>query len=251
MKLLPEFPYAWFVWTIISASEFMVLAHYTEVNPFLSLISFPMLGQIWLGQTDVLACFGIGGIAIHQESLLAQCWHYFSTDETPVNRAANLLLDSSRTLSYMDEIIGIPLVVVLVSLMVYGFNWPNAWVRNALTDLPVHVWRFASIDVWRMGILLFPLPLLPNTKRKRLLAGLYVSSLATPFYGVYSYALFLLFDVKSWSIVLSYGWLLGFFFLRGTAVRFAWTLLLGMLIHLLYVEWRGNWSARESQTETQ
>jgi len=139
----------------------------------------------------------------------------------------------------------VPVLVVIASFFVYGLGWPIAWVNNALADLPVHVWRLASIDVWRFGIFLIPVPLLFRASRKRLLAGLYVSSLATPFYGVYSYVIFLLFETKGWSVVLSYGWLLGFLMWRETAMRFAWILPLGMLIYLLYSEWRERESSRK------
>jgi len=251
MKLLPGYPYSWFVWTIISVLGFMVLAHYTEVNPFMLLISFPMLGQIWLGQIDVLVCLGLVVLLYSKNPFWRGAGIILALIKPQLTLLPIFLLIFLEDPRTRMKLLVVPLAVILASFFVYGFNWPIAWVRNALTDLPIHVWRLASMDVWRIGILLAPLPLLLNTKRKRFLAGLYVSSLATPFSGVYSYVIFVLFDVKSWSIVLSYGWLLGFFFWRETAMRFAWILPLGMLIHLLYVEWRDKWSARASQSEAQ
>ena len=245
MILLPGYPYAWFVWTIICVLSFMVLAHHTEVNPFWLMISFPMLGQIWLGQIDVLICLGLVvllrvknpywcGVGIILALMKPQL--------TVLPVFLLILLERPRT---WVKLLIVPVLVVIASFFVYGLEWPIAWVNNALADLPVHVWRLASIDVWRFGIFLIPVPLLFRASRKRLLAGLYVSSLATPFYGVYSYVIFLLFETKGWSVVLSYGWLLGFLMWRETAMRFAWILPLGMLIYLLYSEWRERESSRK------
>jgi hypothetical protein len=154
----------------------------------------------------------------------------------------SLLLESPRAAL---KLLIIPLLVLLTSLFVYGLDWPIHWFRNAATGLPAHVWRLASSDIWKFGILLTPLPLWVRGKRERLIAGLLISSLATPFYGVYSYIVFLLFDVRWQYALLSYAWLLGFAFWKETAMRFAWVLPLAMLIHLLYTEWKLKRSARE------
>lgn len=90
----------------------------------------------------------------------------------------------------------------------------------------------------RVDIFLALLPLFFREKRQRLPSGPLVSALATPFYGMYSYAVFLLFDVKWWMVLLSYAWLLGFFLWREEAMRLAWVLPVGMLIEMGIVEWK-------------
>jgi hypothetical protein len=139
----------------------------------------------------------------------------------------------------------VPVFILIISLLIYGLDWPIQWLTNAASGLPAHVWRLASTDIWKIGIFLAPLPLWFQTKRDRLLAGLLVSSLATPFYGVYSYVVFLLFEVKWWSVLLSYAWLLGFVYWQEMAMRFAWFLPLAILMVSIYTEWKARKVSRE------
>ena len=238
LRLFPEYPFAWPVWVIFTVLGFLALAYFSGVNPFLLLISFPMLGQIWLGQIDVFICLGLiifvsgknpylRGLGIALAMIKPQL--------TFLPVLLTLLLESPRT---WLKLLTVPALLMLISFFVYGLNWPVLWVKNAMSNLPVHVWRLASMDVWRLGIFLLPVPLLIQKPKTRLLAGLLVSALATPFYGVYSYIVFLLFDVQGWTAALSYAWLFGLFYWKETAMRFAWILPLAMLIRLLYVEWR-------------
>jgi hypothetical protein len=145
-----------------------------------------------------------------------------------------LLLENPKSLA---KLIAVPILVLLMSLFIYGPKWPIGWVSNALHDLPVHSWRLASIDIWRFGIFLIPVPLLLRDQRKRMEAALLVSALATPFFGVYSYVTFLLLNTKWWTWALSYGWIIGYYWFGPSAMRFAWILPLFMLLMLMYEVW--------------
>ncbi len=241
LRLLPDYPLAWPIWTTLSVVGFLALAYLTGVNPFLLLISFPMLGQVWLGQVDVLVALGLVIFLLGKNPYLRGVGLILALTKPQLIGLPilfGLLLESPRL---WPRLLAAPVSTVLLSLFVYGFDWPLRWIDNSTAGLPVHVWRLASMDIWRFGILLAPFPLFFREKRERLLAGVLVSALATPFYGVYSYVLFLLLDLPWWTVLLSYAWLLGFFFWHEEAMRLAWTLPVGMLLHMLIKgQLRGN-----------
>lgn len=234
LRALPDYPLAWGVWSIVSVTGFLSLAYFTRVNPLFLLVSFPMLGQIWLGQVDVLVAFGLVIFLFAKNPYLRGVGIILALSKpqlTFIPIAFGLLLESPRL---WLKLMLVPVAVLGASLLAFGWAWPLYWIKNAASALPVHVWRLASLDVWRFGVFLVPLPLLFKDKRQRLTAGLLLSALATPFYGVYSYVLFLLFENKWWMLALSYIWMLGFFFWQESAMRLAWILPLGSLAWMVY-----------------
>lgn len=230
----PEYPLGWGVWTIISVSGFLILAYFTRINPLYLFISFPMLGQIWLGQMDVLIATGLVIFLFSKNDYLRGMGLILALTKpqlTFLPLMLSLLLESPRLL---PKLLLVPALTIFLSLIIFGSTWFVDWLQNASANLPVHVWRLASLDIWKFGIFLTPLPLLFKDKRERLTAGLLVSAIATPFYGVYSYVLFLLFEVKWQYVLLSYAWIIGFIFWQENAMRLAWVLPLGMLVFMVY-----------------
>jgi hypothetical protein len=234
LRMLPQYPFAWPTWVIINALGFLLLTYFTKVNPFLFMISFPMLGQIWLGQIDILVCLGLVIFMFAKNPYIRGCGIGFALSKPQLTALPIfycLLLENPKALPRLAVF---PVLVFVTSLLPYGMDWPVSWIRNAVQQLPIHVWRLASIDIWRFGIFLIPAPLLIRNQKKRLEAALLVSALATPFFGIYSYVTFLIFNTKWWNWALSYAWLIGYYWFRESAMRFAWILPLGMLFSLLY-----------------
>lgn len=238
LNFFPEYPFGWSVLTIISVTGFLLLAYITRINPLYFFISFPMLGQIWLGQIDLLVAIGLV-IFLFSKNDYPRGFGLILALTKPqltfLPLILSLILESPRVL---PKLLLVPALPIFFSLVVFGFEWPILWIQNASTNLPIHVWRLASLDIWKFGIFITPLPLLFKEKRERLTAGLLVSAIATPFYGVYSYVLFLLFDIKWWSVLVSYVWMFGFIFWQESAMRLAWILPLGMLIFMMYSKWK-------------
>lgn len=246
LQLLPDYPYAWPVWTILCVTGFLALAYFSGINPFLLMVSFPMLGQIWLGQIDIVIGLGLALFLLGRNPFCRSAGIILALTKpqlTALPILFSLLLDRPRD---VVKLMSVPALVLGTSFFVYGPDWPIRWLSNAASGLPAHVWRLASTDVWRLGILLTPLPLFFRAKRERLQTALLVSALATPFYGVYSYLAFLLFDVKWWHVLLSYAWLLGFSFWQEKAMRLAWILPLAILMTLLFREWKTGHSSRQT-----
>jgi len=234
LNFFPEYPFGWGVWTIISVSGFLILAYFTRINPLYFFISFPMLGQIWLGQIDVLIATGLVIFLFSKNDYARSIGLILALTKpqlTFLPLMLSLLLESPRLL---PKLLLVPALTIFLSLVIFGSTWFVDWLQNASANLPVHVWRLASLDIWKFGIFLTPLPLFFKDKRERLTAGLLVSAIATPFYGVYSYVLFLLFEVKWQYVLLSYAWIIGFAFWQENAMRMAWVLPLGMLVFMFY-----------------
>lgn len=244
---LIDYPLAWPLWTILSTAFFLLLARRSGANPFLLFISFPMLGQVWLGQIDIIICAGLLLLLLARNPYLrgvGMALALVKPQLTGLSILAMLLLENRRDLL---KVLAAPLLVVALSLVVYGPSWPLEWLQNAHADLPLHVWRLASASAWKYGLFLLPAPLLFAERRSRLLASLLVSSVATPFFGVYSYVTFLLFDKTRWAAPLSFAWLLAYPLFQENAMRFAWILPLALLGNLLLQELK---SRRQPQTGT-
>lgn len=237
LRFLPLYPLGWSLWIFLILVIFTFLLKKTGTNPLFFLMSFPFLGQVWLGQVDVVPALG-----------LILLW----TGKSPFERGLGIVLAMTKpqltVLAIfflllqerpidLPKILLLPALIVLASLVVYGPFWFVYWLQNAV-GIPVHVWRLAGLDVWRYGFVLLPLPFFFAERRKRLLVSLLVASLATPFFGVYSYILFLLLEICGWQMVLSYFWLLAYPWQQENAMRFSWILPLAMLVDIVWQEWK-------------
>jgi len=234
---LAYFPtsFAWPIWTAISLTGWLGLCWYTKVNPALVLLAFPAFGQIWLGQIDVLVCAGLA-LALLGNSAYARGVGIALALIKPQFSliAIFFLLSRERELA---KVLVIPIITAATSLVIFGMKWPLEWVANAANQVPLHVWRLASIDFWPIGLLLLWLPLLFDERRTRFEAGVLMSAISTPFVGVYSYLIFLVFVRKTWwSVPLSYSWLLMYPFWREGAMRLAWVLPVALLLHMVYTK---------------
>lgn len=237
LLILPAYPLAWPLWAVISLLAFLMIAAKTKVNPLLFFIAFPLLGQIWLGQIDVIVCAGVAILALARNPYLRGVGIALALVKPQLSFLAVIASLLDEQWKSLWKISVAPLVVFAISLFVFGADWPLKWLSNALQSLPVHAWRLAGMDTWRYGIFLLPLPLFIRNRTKRIQAGVLVSVLATPFFGVYSYLLFLMFGLKWWHVVLSYAWLVAYPWQSENAMRFAWVLPLAMLAQITWQEW--------------
>jgi hypothetical protein len=237
LALVP-YPWTWPLWTILSIGAFLLLARHSGVNPLWLFISFPMLGQIWLGQIDWLVCTGLLLILLARSPYLRGLGIFLALIKpqlTCITILAMLLFENRHNLL---QVLLIPFLLLAISMIMYGPFWPLEWLQNARTSLPLHVWRLASASVWKYGLLLVPSPLLFKERRKRLLASLLVSTIATPFFGVYSYVTFLLFSASGWAAAFSFAWVLAYPIFQKQAMQFASILPLFLLFTLTLNELR-------------
>jgi hypothetical protein len=224
---------AWPLWTAATAGGILALCRHTKVNPAVVMLSFPAMGQIWLGQIDLIVAVGLALSLLARHPYVRGAGIILALTKPQIAGLAVLVLLIHLSPQETIQTLLIPVAAVALSFLVYGLRWPIEWLTNSLSDLPAHVWRLAARDVWPFGLVsLVSVPFLPRL-RSRFEAGLLASALASPFMGVYSYVVFLVFYAPWWSLPLSYAWALLYPIWGKAAMRVAWLLpaaLLGWMV---------------------
>lgn len=242
----------WPLWTSITAGGILALCRRTEVNPAVVMLSFPAFGQIWLGQIDVIVATGLVMALLACHPFVRGAGILLALIKPQIAGLAVLVLLIHLPPREILRTLLIPLTAVALSLLVYGLRWPVQWLTDSVGGLPAHVWRLAARDLWPFGLvsLLVLLPL--RRLRSRLEASLLVSTLATPFVGVYSYVVFLVLCAPWWSLPLSYAWALLYPAWGKEAMRLAWLLPAALLVWRVWSALRGSPDSPEpssAQTE--
>lgn len=226
----------WPVWTTVTVVGFIGLCWYTRVNPAIVLLSFPAMGQFWLGQIDVIIGLGLAISLLASNPYLRGVGILLALVKPQLTGLAVLILLIHQPRQEIAKVLVIPFVAIMMSFFMYGLTWPIDWLSNSLNNLPVHVWRLASRDIWPYGILFTLTVFVFSSLRPRFEATLMVSSVATPFFSVYSYLILLIFRAPWWSLPLSYVWFLMYPIYGKASMRFAWILPVGLWGYLLVKE---------------
>lgn len=216
--------FLWPIWSFVSLGGWLYLCHRTKINPVFFVLSFPLLGQFWLGQIDILVAAGLILAYTSHKPLARGAGLALMLIKPQLTGLAVLYLLLKEEKRQVPRVILIPVVGFGLSLLLYGANWPLEWFANARNSIPDHAWKLAANILWPWGLVLLPLPFLFKNKKKGLLVALLSASLAIPFFSVYSYVIFLLFFAPWWSMPLSYLWLAGYPWMGVEAMRFAWIL---------------------------
>jgi hypothetical protein len=227
----------WPVWTAITLAGLLVICRFSRVNPILLLMTFPLHGQLWLGQVDVLICAGLALIFFSSSPYLRGAGIILALIKPQYTALAVLYL-LTREKQLVKTLI-LPAAVILLSLVVFGAAWPIEWLKHGLSNLPPHHWRLAAADIWPLGAVLLWVPFLFKDRQPRFEVGTIISTLASPVVGVYCYVIFLVFSLKKWWVVpLSYLWILLEPLMGREAMRFAWVLPVGLLAYLVLVQYK-------------
>jgi hypothetical protein len=235
LRLIPPF-LLWPVWTLFTLLGIIWASRRLGTNTAFVLLAFPTLGLIWLGQVDALLIVGLA-LAL--------------TARSPYWRGVGLLLASVKpqvtgiailVLLWQDDerlkTLIIPMLVLAASAIVWGVDWPVRWLESRRA-IEMPVWGLATLFPY--ALITFGSIFLVKDKQKRVAAALLASALAVPWFGIYSYAVFLVFFAPWWAIPLSYLWAVGYPWYENTALRFAWILPLGLLIGLLWPSIAERW----------
>lgn len=227
--LAPE-GFIWPYWTIFSLIGMLLIARETKINPLIFLLTFPMIGQYWLGQVDVFLILG-ALLAIRSKS---PWWRGAGLTlmmiKPQIAFLAVFFLLVREERKQLLKVLAVPVGVLAVSLVVYGVDWPLRWIENATTNIPDHPWKMASLFFWPWGLILLPLPFLFKDRQEGMLVSYMVSSLAMPFFSVYSYVVFLIFESPWWVLPVSYAYKLFQPWLGEETMKMAWILPLTMLL---------------------
>ena len=229
---------AWPLWSALNLGILLALCRLTGVNPALVLLSFPAIGQFWLGQIDAIVCIGLVMTLLASNPYARGLGIALAMVKPQIAGLAVLFLLTRE--KEILKVLAIPIGMFVLSLLVFGLAWPVDWLINIMSDLPVHIWRLASRDIWPFGMSLILVPLVFRGRRIRFEAGLLVSAIATPFFGVYSYIVFLVFRARWWTIPFSYAWALAYPLWGKSAMRLAWILPVTLSVNLFYEYVKGH-----------
>ncbi len=227
---------AWTVWTIISVFGFVILCWITKSNPAVLLLSFPAMGQFWLGQVDIIVAVGLVIGLLATNPYLRGIGIVLALVKPQLTWLAVLTLLITRPRHDLWKSLLPLFVMAAASLWVYGWSWPMQWIANAVSNLPSHVWRLAAMDFWKFGILLVIILSLFGLFRLRFETALALGAIVTPFFSVYSYVLFFVFQPPWWALPLSYAWLLSYPILGKSSMRLAWVVPVGLLGYYIHRE---------------
>lgn len=232
LSLLPV-EWVWTIWTVLTLGGLLLLARVMKVNPAFLMLAFPVVGQFWLGQIDILLCVGVVLAVISPKPFLRGLGLSLLMVKPQIGLLPFLFLVLSEDRKVLWKVLAIPMGMFLLSLLVYGVNWPFEWLQHAQQGIPDHVWKLGSGLLWPWGLILLPLVFFFKTRREGTLAALLISALVFPFFSVYSYIVFLIFDSSLWTMLISYLWVIAMPFLGNTALRYAWILPLFMLLKMI------------------
>ncbi len=227
---LASFQNVWALWMLISVTGLLLIARQTKINPLYFMLAFPMIGQFWLGQIDVLLCVGVFLAINHRSSYLRGLGILLLLVKPQIAFLAVLFLLWREERDQLLKVLVIPAVVFALSLVVYGVDWPLEWFRNAQTNIPGHTWKLASGFFWPWSLILLPLPFLFKDRQDGTVVSLLVTSLVMPFASLYSYIVFLIFYSPWWVLPLSYAHAIFRPWLGWESRRFAWILPLTILV---------------------
>ncbi len=216
---------AWPVWTLISAIGFISLCRFTKVNPALILLSFPALGQFWLGQIDIIVAIGLVLGLLSTNPYIRGICLLLALIKPQIAGLPVLILLFNQPRQEIIKVLLLPMVAMFISLVVYGFSWPIDWFMNSWNNLPVHVWRMASIDTWRYGLVFVLFLLMFKSIQSRFFAALAISAIASPFFSVYSYLIFfnILYAMVGFAFIIHLGSDVSFIWKRINALRLDFT----------------------------
>jgi hypothetical protein len=230
--------WVWPLWTLVTCLLLIVTSRQFGAEPLWVLLSFPAIGQIWLGQIDGLLCLGLAlGLYASNPYVRGIGWLLLSIKPQVTIAALGVLCWHERQ---RWRVLSFPALVWLASLFYWGWDWPLNWLRTS--QPPPHVWRLASL--YPYGIAAFLSLSLWRARLPRVQAALWAMALAMPFFGVYSYIVFLVMFAPWWAVPLSYGWLLAYPWLGNRALQWAWILPLGLLLHQIWPLLTAQWAQK-------
>lgn len=225
---------AWPVLVILSIGILLLTCRLIGVNPLWLLLSFPTLSMIWLGQIDALIVAGLVLALLVPSAWLRGVGLVLATIKPQIAGLATVVLLLHEKRNDIPKLLAAPMLVAMGSLWAFGPDWPWRWLANA-AKVPAHAFEIGVVDP--LPYLLTALLWVFRGRLSRLQAALFVATMASPYFGLYSYTVPLSFGIPWWGALLSYIWLLAYP-LGNNALRLAWALPIALLVYQFIEERR-------------
>ncbi|MBL6983331.1 MAG: DUF2029 domain-containing protein [Anaerolineales bacterium] len=203
IALLP-LPISYLVFLFLNLGLFWVGSNLAGGNRYLLLISFPAFWMLWFGQLDGFVLFGtaLGLAALKSEKPIWMGIAILLILVKP-HVGAPLALLFFIWHPKRETLLTVLLVFVL-SLIVWGWDWPITWVRNILTiQEEYYVPQTTNISLFPYGLLAWLAILIPKTPMDRVKVALSATLLSVPYAATYSILPLLVLPLPWWVYLLA------------------------------------------------
>ena len=219
---------AWPVLTTFTIAILFIVCRFAGTNPLWLLLSFPTLATLWLGQVDALIIAGLALALLSPNPWLRGVGLSLAAIKPQIAGLAIIVLLLHENWRTLPKVLTAPILVFITSLFIYGIDWPFRWLANA-SQVPAHAYKIDIVDP--LPYILIPTLWFFKGKRRKFQAALFISTMASPYFGLYSYVVPLSFGIPGWGVLLSYVWIPAFM-LGNTILRLAWIFPLSLLVNL-------------------
>ncbi|NDJ53608.1 MAG: hypothetical protein GYB68_11060, partial [Chloroflexi bacterium] len=226
----------WTVWTILTVLGLFWASRQMEVNGLLVVFAYPALALVWLGQVDVIILVGLVLALTNPNPYWRGFGLLLMSIKPQISGLVFLLLLFYEWYEHKEwRALIIPGAVFVLSLLIYGYDWPLRWFQERLSmfGAPGHIWsqaaRFPEGLVGFLGLFFV------RGKRDQATVLLLGTALSMNWFAVYSYPVFMaLFIPGFWMVPFSYSWLLLQFFGISPAIFYAGIIPLATLLALIW-----------------
>ncbi len=186
IALLP-LPISYLIFLLLNLGMYWFGSQLTVGNRFLLLFSFPAFWMLWFGQLDGFVLFGaaLGLFAWDSKKPILMGIAILFLLVKP-HIGAPLAVLYFFWFPKRDTLLTI-FVVTLLSMIVWGWDWPIIWVRNILTiQEKFYVPQTTNISLFPYGLLAWLAILIPKTPLDRVKVALSATLLSVPYAATYS-----------------------------------------------------------------
>ncbi len=198
IALLP-LPVSYALFLLLNLGMFWVGSNLTGGNRYLLLLSFPAFWVLWFGQLDGFVLLGtaLGLQALDSKMPILMGFAILLLLVKP-HIGAPLAILYAFWLPRRATLLTVLLVAVL-SLVVWGWEWPITWVRNILTiQEEYYVPQTTNISLFPYGLIAWLALLVPKTPMDRVKVALSATILSVPYAATYSILPILVLPMPWW-----------------------------------------------------
>ncbi len=198
IALLP-LPISYLTFLLINLGMYWFGSRFVGGNRFLLLLSFPAFWMLWYGQLDGFVLFGValGLFALDSKKPILMGIAILLLLVKP-HIGAPLAVLFFLWFPRRDTLLTI-FVVTLLSLIVWGWDWPITWVRNILTiQEEYYVPQTTNISLFPYGLITWLALLIPKTPVDRVKVALSATILSVPYAATYSILPLLVLPLPWW-----------------------------------------------------
>jgi hypothetical protein len=193
------------VFTLLNVAMLRFGSYLSGANKFWLLLSFPAFWVLWFGQLDGLVMLGaaLGFWAVQQKRpvVLGLALALLLVKPHIGGPLALLYLFWSRNWKAPATFAA----VVLLSMLMWGEQWPYIWLRNLLLESGrgATAAQETNISLFPYGLLAWLVLLAPLNRPQRAVVVLAATFLSTPYAPIYSLLILLVMPLPWWVYVLS------------------------------------------------